>query len=109
MVVKLDRVRYIRVEFYGQPPNIGHFINGLRSNVRKLKGEFFLATSNLHVVEYENNFAIIKATNKSRDTVEAALQLFESEEFNLVVNKISGTLKSLSKTAIDEESNEIDE
>ncbi|OLS28895.1 MAG: hypothetical protein HeimC2_03320 [Candidatus Heimdallarchaeota archaeon LC_2] len=108
MVVKLDRVRYIRVDFFGQPPSIGHFINGLRSNVRKLKGELFLATSNLHVVEYKDKYAIIKSTNKSRDTIEAALQLFDFNEFILVVKKVSGTLKSLSKTAIDEEKDEIE-
>ena len=108
MVVKLDRVRYIRIDFHGQTPSIGHFINELRLNVRKLKGELFLATSNLHVIEYKDNYAIIKSTNKSRDTIEAALQLFDINEFILIVKKVSGTLKSLSKTAIDEKSEEIE-
>ena len=108
MVVKLDRVRYILVDFYGQPPSIGQFIGSLRSNVNRLKGELFLATSNLHVVEYVENHAIIKSTNKSRDAVEASLQLLDFKDLIVVVRKVSGTLKSLSKTAVDEESEEIE-
>ncbi len=107
MVVKLDRVRYILVDFHGQSPSIGQFIGGLRSNVTKLKGELFLATSNLHVVEYEDNHAIIKSTNTSRDTIEAAIQMLDFKGFILIIRKVAGTLKSLSKTAIDEDCEEI--
>ena len=108
MVVKLDRVRYILVEFLGQPPSVGRFIKGIRKNISKLKGEIFLSTSNVHVVEIEDTFAIIKATNKSRDTIEAAIQLLDFDEFVPVVKKVSGTLKSLSKTAVDLDSEEIE-
>lgn len=106
MVVKLDRVRYIWVDFHGQCPSIGQFVGGLRSNVRKLKGELFLATSNLHVVEFEDDHTIIKSTNSSRDTIEASIQLLDFKEFIPKVKKVAGTLKSLSKTAVDEECEE---
>ena len=103
MVVKLDRVRYLLVDFYGQPPAIGQFVSALRSNVKKLKGDIFLATSNLHVVEFKSEYAIIKSTNKSRNTIEASIHLLEFKDFALNVRKVSGTLKSLSKSATDEE------
>jgi RNase P/RNase MRP subunit POP5 len=101
MVVKLDRVRYIKIEFYNDPPSIGQFVNMLRANVKTLKGEIFLANSALHVVEFTNNFAIIRCTHVSRDAVEAATQMIVYEDFITVLRKVSGTLKSLSKKAID--------
>lgn len=101
MVVKLDRVRYLKIDFFDTPPQIGQFIGILRKLVSDLAGEIFLASSAVHVVEYTETFTIIKCTNISRDVVESAIQLIQYQDFVPVVRKVSGTLKALSKTAND--------
>ncbi|MHA2028532.1 MAG: Rpp14/Pop5 family protein [Candidatus Kariarchaeaceae archaeon] len=103
MVVKLDRVRYLKIEFFNDPPSIGQFVSSIRNSVKTIMGEIFLANSSLHVVEYAETFAIIRCTHTSRDAIEAAIQMTNFEEFVPVVRKVSGTLKSLSKNAIDTE------
>ncbi|MCE7737480.1 MAG: hypothetical protein GPJ54_21500 [Candidatus Heimdallarchaeota archaeon] len=106
MVVKIDRVRYMKVAFFSSPPSLGQFIGLLRRLVSDLAGEIFLSSSAVHVVEFTEKSAIIKCTNHSRDVVESAIQLIQFNDFVPVITRISGTLKALSKTAIDNSDNE---
>jgi len=106
MVVKLDRVRYLKVDFFNSPPPLKQFISLIRSIVSTIAGEIFLASSAVHVVEFNEKSTIIKCTNLSRDVVESAIQLIQYNDFVPVVRKVSGTLKALSKTAVDKTDNE---
>lgn len=96
----------MKVDFFNSPPSLGKFIGLLRRQVSDLSGEVFLASSAVHVVDFTERSAIIKCTNHSRDVVESAIQLIQYDDFVPVVTKISGTLKALSKTAIDNSDDE---
>ena len=50
-----------------------------------------------HPFSYEDNFGIIRATNKSRDIIEAALQFLQFNNFHLKVSRVSGTIKKIAE------------
>ena len=102
MVVKIERYRYLKVEFYGDEIPINKLVSALRYSVKTLGGELSLAESGLYVVDYTNNVAIIRCTHNLRDLVEAAIQLLDLPNMIPVVRMVSGTLKALSKTVIDD-------
>ncbi len=106
MVLKNERKRYLKVEFFGTPPEFGKLIYLLRKNVRKLAGEVFLARSGIHIIDLSGQQAIIRCTHIARDVVEVAIQLIKEESVIPVVRRVSGTIKALGKHLIDDEDNE---
>ncbi|MHA2169228.1 MAG: Rpp14/Pop5 family protein [Candidatus Kariarchaeaceae archaeon] len=103
MVVKNERKRYLKLEFFGTPPDYGKLIYLLRKNVRKLAGEVFLARSSVHLIDISDQEAIIRCTHTARDVVEAAIQLFKEDSFIPVVRKVSGTIKALGSHLVDDD------
>lgn len=102
MVVKIERYRYLKVEFYGDEVSINKLVSALRYSVKTLGGELSLAESGLYVVDYTKNVALIRCAHNLRDLVESAIQLLDLPNMVPVVRKVSGTLKALSKAIIDD-------
>lgn len=102
MVVKLERRRYILVEFFEKSPNANSFNKKLREKVSQIAGELLLARSGLSVLEYKEKMLIIRCNHHSRDMVEAALCLLEFDDY-FRINTISGTLKSIDQTLQEED------
>jgi len=102
LVVKIERYRYLKVEFYGDEVSINKLVSALRYSVKTLGGELSLAETGLYIVDYTNNVAIIRCAHNLRDLVESAIQLLDLPNMIPVVRIVSGTLKALSKTIIEE-------
>ena len=95
MVVKIERKRYLLVEFLGEPPEVRQLVGKLRQNIATLGGQIALASSSIHVIDVIGSFAIIRATHESRDMVEAAVQLLNFTNTLAVVRTVSGTIKKI--------------
>lgn len=95
MVVKIERKRYLLVEFAPKPPELKQMISLLRRKVAELGGQFQLAQSSLHVVDIIDNYAIIRSTHEYRDLVETAIQLVDYGDAIPKVVVVSGTIKKV--------------
>lgn len=93
--MKLERMRYFFVEFFGEIPELGKLIYMLRKQIKNLAGEIFLAKSGVHIVHLQENYAIIRTSHIARDMVEAAVQLIGDDLFIASVKRVSGTIKKL--------------
>lgn len=102
MVVKDERKRYILLEFVKKVPNKSYFNSNLRKIVSQLSGEIFLAMSGIALIDYSDNRIIVKCNHISRETVEAALTIFPSDNNQHRIMKISGTIKGIDKALEDD-------
>lgn len=100
MVIKTEHKRYFLIEFKDEKPKIKSFYYELKDKFCQLAGQIGLANAGIYIMDWQNNYLIIKSNQRSRYLIESSLNLLN---YHLKIKFVTGTIKKIDKRLKEEE------